>query len=175
MPPPKPEFGQKKKQVRPTRRTTQWPIFTGDHRKQDQILLVKIGTMYRFCVYSDGRRVWFELYYTLSYSCRSCRSIFHFMTQAFQGRQIPDLYGLCDSSCLNSCCCCAGFVVLFRDGEVVEAVLTCSFFFGTVIYGVRNQDSWERVERLQYFVWAAISGVTCWLVAILGQRVHAVR
>ena len=65
-------------------------------------------------------------------------------------------------------------MVIYRDGEVVEAVLMCSFFVGTVVYGVRNQDSWGNVERLQFLVWAVISGVTCSLVAILGQRVHAV-
>lgn len=65
-------------------------------------------------------------------------------------------------------------MVLFRDGEVAEAVLTCSFFLGTVVYGVKHQEKWEKVERLQYLVWAVISGVTCWLVAILGNRVHAV-
>ena len=65
-------------------------------------------------------------------------------------------------------------MVIYRDGEVVEAVLMCSFFVGTVVYGVRNQDSWGNVERSQFLVWAVISGVTCSLVAILGQRVHAV-
>eukprot|EP00752_Nemacystus_decipiens_P004326 g3951.t1 len=65
------------------------------------------------------------------------------------------------------------FVGLYRDGEVIQAVATCSFFFGSVFYAVRNEDSWVRVERLQFLVWAILSGMTCWLVSILGQRVHA--
>lgn len=68
----------------------------------------------------------------------------------------------------------AGFVELYREGEVIQAVVTCSFFFGSVFYGVRNQDNWVQVERLQFLVWAILSGTTCWLVSVLGQRVHAV-
>lgn len=68
----------------------------------------------------------------------------------------------------------AGFVELYRDGEVLQAVITCSFFFGSVLYGVKNQDNWEQVERLQHLVWAILSGTTCWLVTVLGQRVHGV-
>ena len=63
---------------------------------------------------------------------------------------------------------------LYREGEVIQAVVTCSFFFGSVFYGVRNQDNWVQVERLQFLVWAILSGTTCWLVSVLGQRVHAV-
>lgn len=63
---------------------------------------------------------------------------------------------------------------LYRDGEVIQAVATCSFFFGLSVYGVNNQDNWVQVERLQFMVWAILSGTTCWLVSVLGQRVHAV-
>lgn len=67
-----------------------------------------------------------------------------------------------------------GFVELYRDGEVFEALLMVSFFLGTVLYGASNQDSWEQVERVQFLAWSIVSGVTCWLVTILGQRVHVV-
>ena len=63
---------------------------------------------------------------------------------------------------------------MYRDGEVIQGVVTCTFFLGTVVYAVHNQDNWEQVARLQSLVWAIFCGITCWLVAILGQRVHAV-
>lgn len=74
----------------------------------------------------------------------------------------------------NPCLPHAGFVELYRDGEVIQAVVTCSFFFGSVVYGVTNENNWDQVERLQFLVWAILSGTTCWLVSVLGQRVHAV-
>lgn len=64
---------------------------------------------------------------------------------------------------------------MYREGEVVQAVLTCSFFFGTVIYGIHHQEHWHKVERLQDFVWAIFCAGTSWLVTVLGNRVHAVR
>ncbi|CAM9911097.1 unnamed protein product, partial [Pylaiella littoralis] len=62
---------------------------------------------------------------------------------------------------------------LYREGEVVQAIVTCAFFFGTVIYGVNHQDHWYSVERLQHLVWAILCGGTGWLVTFLGNRVHA--
>lgn len=81
---------------------------------------------------------------------------------------------LLPSACTSRSLFFAGFVELYRDGEVIQAVVTCSFFLGSILYGVRNPDNWVQVERLQFLVWAILSGTTCWLVSVLGRHVHAV-
>lgn len=69
---------------------------------------------------------------------------------------------------------CAGFVKLYQEGELIQAFITCSFFSGTVAYGITHQRLWGIVERLELSVWSLLSAVTSWLVIVLGRRVYTV-
>lgn len=68
----------------------------------------------------------------------------------------------------------SGFLEIYHAGELLEAVVTCFFFFATTIFGAYRPEHYNVVSRLQGIVWGSLSGLTCFVVTILGQRVYVV-